>query len=80
METTLTTKGQVVIPAAVRQRLGIKAGTSLHVEVDEADSRIILRPVTRRYIHSLSGRFKGKGLLEELVAERKKEKVRDERR
>ncbi|MBS0616931.1 MAG: AbrB/MazE/SpoVT family DNA-binding domain-containing protein [Acidobacteria bacterium] len=80
METTLTSKGQVVIPVAVRNRLGIAAGTSLHVEVNDASGEIILKPITRKLIHQMSGRFKGKGLLEELAAERNKEKMRDDRR
>lgn len=80
METRLTTKGQVVIPVAVRNRLGITAGTSLTVEVNDASGEIILKPITRKLIHQMSGRFKGKGLLDELTKERKKEKKSDERR
>ncbi|HMM78916.1 MAG TPA: AbrB/MazE/SpoVT family DNA-binding domain-containing protein [Pyrinomonadaceae bacterium] len=80
METRLTTKGQVVIPVAVRNRLGITVGTSLTVEVNDASGEIILKPITRKLIHQMSGRFKGKGLLDELTKERKKEKKSDERR
>lgn len=74
METTATTKGQVVIPSSVRRKLGIKGGTRIQVELDEANGRIILKPITREYIHSLRGRLKGKGLLEELAAEKAREK------
>ncbi|HQU92958.1 MAG TPA: AbrB/MazE/SpoVT family DNA-binding domain-containing protein [Pyrinomonadaceae bacterium] len=76
METTATTKGQVVIPSSVRKRLGIKSGTRIKVELDEENGQIILRPITREYIHSLRGRLKGKGLLEELAAEKGRERVR----
>lgn len=76
METTATTKGQVVIPSSVRKRLGIKSGTRIKVELDEENGQIILRPITREYIHSLRGRLKGKGLLEELAAEKERERVR----
>jgi len=74
METTATSKGQVVIPSSIRRKLGIDAGTRFHVELDEANAQIILRPITREYIHSLRGRLKGKGLLKELAAEKAKEK------
>lgn len=75
METTATTKGQIVIPSSVRRKLGIKTGTRIQVELDEENGQIILKPITREYIHSLRGRFRGKGLLKELVAEKAKEKL-----
>lgn len=75
METTATTKGQVVIPSSVRRKLGIKTGTRIQVEVDEENGQIILKPITREYIHSLRGRFRGKSLLKELAAEKEKEKM-----
>lgn len=77
METTATTKGQVVIPSSVRRKLSIKAGTRIQVEVDEGKSQIILTPITREYIHGLRGRFRGAGLLKELMAEKELEKARD---
>jgi len=75
METTATTKGQIVIPSSIRKRLGIKSGTRINVELDEANGQIILRPITREYIHSLRGRLKGKGLLDELAAEKERERA-----
>ena len=77
METTTTTKGQIVIPSSVRRKLGIKTGTRIQVELDEENARIILKPITREYIHSLRGRFRGKGLLKELMNEKEKEKALD---
>jgi len=74
METIATTKGQVVIPASVRRKLGITNGTRIKVELDEENAQIILRPITREYIHSLRGRLKGKGLLKELAAEKARER------
>jgi AbrB family looped-hinge helix DNA binding protein len=74
METTATSKGQVVIPSSVRKRLGITSGTRIHVEVDEGNGQIVLTPITREYIRSMSGRLRGKGLLKELHAEKEKEK------
>jgi AbrB family looped-hinge helix DNA binding protein len=74
METVATSKGQVVIPAKVRQQLGIKEGTYLQIDVDEVNKRLILTPVTREYVHSQRGRYKGKGLMKALLAEKKREK------
>ena len=77
MEITTTSKGQIVIPASIRRRLGIKEGTRLQVALNESENEIVLRPITREYIHSLKGMLRGKGLLKELKTERKKERERD---
>lgn len=74
METTATSKGQIVIPSAVRKKLGIIAGTRLQIDVDEKSNRIILQPITREYIHGLRGKYKGKGLLKALMVEKKRER------
>ena len=70
METSVTGKGQVVIPAKIRYRLGIKKGSKFHVE--ERNGEIILRPLTKEYFQRMSGILKGGGLvkgLEETRAE-----------
>ena len=74
METTATSKGQIVIPSSVRRRLGIKEGTRIHIQVDEQAKQIILKPITREYIHGLRGKYRGKGLLKALMAEKKRER------
>jgi AbrB family looped-hinge helix DNA binding protein len=75
MQTTATSKGQIVIPASMRKKLGIKEGTRIQIELNEDAKEITLKPITREYVHSLRGKFKGKGLLKALMAEKKKEKV-----
>lgn len=80
METTATVKGQVVIPSSVRRKLGIKTGTRIQVELDEANARIILKPITREYIHSLRGMFKGSGLVKELEASRARDREREDKK
>ncbi len=69
----VTTKGQLVIPARLRRRFGIKKGTM--VTFMEDDGRIIVQPVTREFIRGLRGSLKGepsalRGLLEERKRER----------
>ncbi len=74
VETFATVKGQIVIPSSIRRKLGIKEGTRIEIELDEQGQRIILTPITREYIHNLRGKYKGKGLLKALMAEKKRER------
>ncbi|MDQ3813814.1 MAG: AbrB/MazE/SpoVT family DNA-binding domain-containing protein [Armatimonadota bacterium] len=74
METTATSKGQIVIPSSVRRKFGIKEGTRIQIEVKEDAQQIILKPITRAYIHSLRGKYRGKGLTKALMAEKKRER------
>jgi AbrB family looped-hinge helix DNA binding protein len=74
METVTTSKGQVVIPSKIRKQLGIKIGTYLQIDVDTDKKQIILTPVTREYIGNLRGKYKGKGLMNALMADKQREK------
>lgn len=74
METVATSKGQVVIPSKIRKQLGIKDGTYLQIDVNALTKQIILTPVTREYVRSLRGKYKGKGLMKALMAEKKRER------
>ena len=76
MDTYVTVKGQMVIPSKIRRKFGIKEGTRVQVDVDEQAHRIILTPVTREYIQNLRGKYKGKGLLTALAAEKRRERER----
>jgi len=67
-------KGQIVIPASFRRRLGIREGTRIYIEVDKDAHRIVLIPITRAYIHSLRGKYRGAGVLRALMAERQHER------
>ncbi len=75
METYATTKGQIVIPSALRRKYGIKVGTKLLVFDD--GERIILKPVTEQYLKGLQGTLKGKGALKALLQERSKDRERE---
>jgi len=71
MEIIAGSKGRVIIPANLRKKFKIKEGTRFQVEVDKECHQIILKPITREYIHSLKGKFKGKGMMKNLIEEKK---------
>ncbi len=68
MKTRATAKGQIVIPAILRRKYGIKEDTKI-VVTDDGDS-IILKPITEEYLKKLQGSLKGKGALKILLDER----------
>ena len=76
MEGSLTIKGQVVIPAKIRQRLGLKKGTKIFVE--ERNGEIVLRPINREYFQKMSGILKGGGLTKALEQSRREDLKREE--
>jgi antitoxin PrlF len=56
MEATVAERGQITLPKAVRDALGLSKGTVLKVELD--GSRIILRKNVDDAISRARGRFK----------------------
>jgi AbrB family looped-hinge helix DNA binding protein len=76
METSMTIKGQVVIPAKIRKRLGLKKGIKIFVE--ERNGEIVLRPINREYFQRMSGILKGGGLTKALERSRQQDLKREE--
>ncbi len=74
MDIKVNSRGQVTIPIELRRKLGITPGTHIAIKVDEDNRRIVLTPITREYVHSLRGKYKGWGLLKTLIAERERER------
>lgn len=73
-----STKGQIVIPAEIRRRMGIKGGT--YVEVTQRGDEIVLRGLGQDLIKSARGMFAHLGpLASELLEERRRERDREER-
>lgn len=59
-EGTVTSKGQLVIPAELRRKHGIKSGT--RVRFEERDGGILVRPASNEAIARLRGILKGRNL------------------
>jgi bifunctional DNA-binding transcriptional regulator/antitoxin component of YhaV-PrlF toxin-antitoxin module len=63
----MAAKGLLPIPPAIRRKFGMTACTRVHMDVDEQARKIVLTPITREYILSLCGKYKGKKLLKSLA-------------
>jgi AbrB family looped-hinge helix DNA binding protein len=69
----VTVKGQIVIPAKLRRKFGIKKGTQVYIY--ERDGEITIRPITDDYIRNMAGMVGTKGkLLKSLMDEKAKER------
>lgn len=70
--TTVTSKGQMVIPAQIRRRLNIKKGTKLCVE--ERGGDLVIKAVTPDYFEKMAGVLPTKGALsKKLLKDREKD-------
>jgi AbrB family looped-hinge helix DNA binding protein len=73
--TTVSTKGQFVIPSEMRSALGIKPGT--RICVTQEGSRIVLEPVSAELVDKTRGMLAGgRSLTKALLRERRREKDR----
>jgi len=75
METYSSIKGQIVLPAALRRKYGIKKGT--RIQITDLGDAILLKPMTEQYLGSLRGSLKGKDGLKILLEERSRDKKRE---
>lgn len=78
METaSVTSKGQLVIPARLRRKYRIEPGTK--VLFVERDHEILIQPVTRELLRSVCGIFKSETpATQTLLKERSRDKEREE--
>ena len=77
--TTMTAKGQIVIPSRIRRHLNIKKGTRLCVT--EKGQEIVLQPLTEEYFERNAGILKTKGrLTRALLEERTREKRAEDKK
>jgi AbrB family looped-hinge helix DNA binding protein len=78
--TVISSRGQVVIPADLREQLGLEKGT--RAIWTEEEGRLILTPMTEKRLREIRGFLKPKpgepsafeGLFEERERERRREK------
>ena len=78
--TKINAKGQITIPAELRERLGIEKGTRINWK--EERGRLVLTPMTERFIHECRGILKPApgepSAFDELFAERERERKRED--
>jgi AbrB family looped-hinge helix DNA binding protein len=73
----ISENGRILIPADVREKLGLKPKTRLHIEIK--DGSLVLTPLSqhyanlRAYLDSVLNVPEGVSLSEELIAERRLE-------
>jgi AbrB family looped-hinge helix DNA binding protein len=80
METAyVTSKGQLVIPAKIRRKLGIKPGTKICFV--ERDHEVLFQPITKEHIRNMAGMLKSPTSVSvELLRERRMDREREERK
>jgi len=78
METAyVTSKGQLVIPAKIRRKYGIKPGTK--VCFIDRNGELLFQPVTKEYIRSVCGMLQSDtSVAKELLKDRAKDRDREE--
>jgi AbrB family looped-hinge helix DNA binding protein len=72
----ISSKGQIVIPAALRKKYRLKEGTV--VSFREEKGHLVLEPDPFAAVLALQGAFKGHNLEKMLLEERRKERERED--
>jgi antitoxin PrlF len=57
-DATVTSKGQITLPAALRRELGIQTGD--RVRFERSGERVVMRPLPRGDLMALAGAFAGR--------------------
>ena len=72
---TISSKGQLVIPAKIRKALGIKSNSRMRVSLSDDKMKLLLEPLPDNPIETLTGIFENhqSSLADELLIERKKD-------
>jgi antitoxin PrlF len=80
-DATLTSKGQVTVPAEIRDRLDVKAGDRLRFHLDES-GRLTITPIRRRSIferlHELELPSLGRPVTDQDIADAVAEAMREQ--
>jgi AbrB family looped-hinge helix DNA binding protein len=76
-EAIMTSKGQIVVPARLRKRYGLKPG--MKVLFIEKNHEILFQPVTREYIRSVRGMLSSNASVTgELLVDQAKDREQEE--
>ena len=77
---TISSKGQIAIPKAVRERLNLKAGTEVVIHVQ--GEALVMKRLVRDFPdwRTMRGMFRGTNLLPDLAKEHASELARDDAR
>jgi AbrB family looped-hinge helix DNA binding protein len=75
MLTTLSKRGQTVVPAAIRKRHGIQEGDRL-VWIDDGETIKVI-PIPSDPVRALKGIARGERLVQELMKYRREERARE---
>jgi AbrB family looped-hinge helix DNA binding protein len=80
--TVISSKGQVVIPAELREQFGLEKGTPATWTEDQG--RLVLTPLSKNRLSEIRGFLKPKpgepSMFEDHLAERERERERERRR
>jgi AbrB family looped-hinge helix DNA binding protein len=79
MKTHVSSRGQVVIPQEIRERLHLKEGSELEVEV-ENDHLVLRKTKSAGGWRAWQGKFKGVDLTKALEEEHRAEEGRDRKK
>ena len=75
MRAVASSKGQIVIPAPLRKKYGIKKGTV--ISISDQNGKIVLQTI-EVLLDKLRGSLKGSGALKEFKAERARDRKRED--
>ena len=73
--TTVSSRGQTVVPARLRARLGLHEGSKLRWLAGVG--ALVVVPVADDPIEAVAGKYRGAGMLKRLLAERRRERARE---
>ncbi len=79
---TISDNGRILIPADMREQLGVKPKGRLHAEIK--NGTLVLKPMSqhfiemRAYFDSVLTEGKGRSITEELIADRRAEAAKED--
>ena len=74
--TTVSTKGQIVIPARIRKSLGLRPKSKLIIKLSEDKQRVLVEPLPEDPIESACGFLSGEASLTQALLEERQEERR----